>query len=120
LESGADDFIRKPVSPAELVARVRALERLKGLSDQIQSQVTMLEESQQLREEWVHMIVHDLRSPLAATQGYTELVSNQVEGKNQKRLERVLTEADRLSSMLGEMLIMAKSTSGRLELRKGL
>jgi adenylate cyclase len=38
LEAGADDFISKPFQPAELVARVRSLLRVKALFDEVERQ----------------------------------------------------------------------------------
>ncbi|MFM2060127.1 MAG: hypothetical protein RLY71_4512 [Pseudomonadota bacterium] len=38
LEAGADDFLGKPVSQAELMARVRSLLRIKALYDEVQRQ----------------------------------------------------------------------------------
>ena len=46
LEAGADDFVRKPIDPFELKARVRAIERLKGLHDEVCAQKRELERSQ--------------------------------------------------------------------------
>lgn len=42
LESGADDFLSKPVDPASLLARVRSLLRIKDLYDTVQAQKTEL------------------------------------------------------------------------------
>jgi len=44
LESGADDFIPKPVNQAELLARVRSLLRIKAYHDTIQQQAIELSE----------------------------------------------------------------------------
>ncbi len=52
LDVGADEFIRKPVKVEELQARVRSLLRLK--------------ESIEQRENFVHCLTHDLRTPLVA------------------------------------------------------
>jgi class 3 adenylate cyclase/AmiR/NasT family two-component response regulator len=42
LEAGADDFVSRPVSSAELLARVRSLIRVKRLFDRVEAQSTKL------------------------------------------------------------------------------
>lgn len=44
LDAGADDFVSKPFSPPELLARVRALLRAKELHDTVQQQAAQLAE----------------------------------------------------------------------------
>src|ERR1700675_2910266 len=44
LEAGGDDYLTKPVDQAALVARVRAMLRIKGLHDTVQEQARRLED----------------------------------------------------------------------------
>lgn len=59
LDSGADDFIRKPVEIDELLARVRSLLRLKHSVDE-------REQMMRMQEDFVSRLTHDLRTPLVA------------------------------------------------------
>ncbi|MEJ8847967.1 response regulator [Variovorax rhizosphaerae] len=62
LEAGADDFLSKPVSQAELLARVRSLLRIKNLYDQVQRQSAELAEWNRQLEERVAKGVRELES----------------------------------------------------------
>lgn len=66
LDVGADEFIRKPVKLDELLARVRALLRLKHTIDQ--------------RENFVSCLTHDLRTPLVAADRMLSLIQQGVFG----------------------------------------
>ncbi|WP_404789492.1 response regulator [Altericista sp. CCNU0014] len=59
LESGADDFVRKPVDVDELAARVRSLLRLKHSIDE-REQLALQ------RQDFIAHLTHDLRTPLVA------------------------------------------------------
>jgi len=48
IESGADDYITKPVNKHELLARVKSLLRIKYLHDQLQEKVKQLEETKEV------------------------------------------------------------------------
>ncbi|NJR31600.1 MAG: hypothetical protein HC778_00400 [Chamaesiphon sp. CSU_1_12] len=59
MDAGADDFIYRPIAPTDLLARVRALLRLKRSIDEREAMVSM-------REEFVYRLTHDLKTPLVA------------------------------------------------------
>ncbi|MBW4515710.1 MAG: hybrid sensor histidine kinase/response regulator [Timaviella obliquedivisa GSE-PSE-MK23-08B] len=59
LDIGADEFVRKPVDPEELLARVRSLLRLKHSIDERELMMRQ-------REDFVSRLTHDLRTPLVA------------------------------------------------------
>lgn len=117
LAAGADDFVRKPFRPTELVARITAVRRMKVLHDRIAEQNRQLKRAEELRRDWIHMIVHDLRNPLAVIQGSAELLRLRAQVGQEKALARIERESRRVHGMLEQMLVMAKSEAGRLKLQ---
>jgi two-component system sensor histidine kinase/response regulator len=96
LDSGADDFIRKPVEVEELLARVRSLLRLKHSVDERDAIARQ-------REDFVSRLAHDLRTPLVAAERTLALMQEGTFGK----LSPAVTEA---------LTIMARSNHNLLEM----
>jgi two-component system, sensor histidine kinase and response regulator len=100
LDSGADDFIRKPLDIGELLARVRSLLRLKQSIDE-------LEEMAKIREDFVSRLTHDLRTPLFAAERMLGLL----QGGN----------VEQLSPQMEEIVqIMARSNRNLLDMVNNL
>lgn len=94
LDAGADEFIRKPVHIEELQARVRSLLRLKQTIDQ--------------RENFVHCLTHDLRTPLVAADRMLALIGQGVFGEVslelQKAVGSIINSNQNLLQMLNTLL----------------
>jgi two-component system sensor histidine kinase/response regulator len=99
-EVGAVDYVTKPFNGAELLARVRthlelklARERLREMNDE--------------KNEFMGIVAHDLRNPLGAIQGYSEMI---IDDREMSRAEidacvsRILETARRMSDMVRNLL----------------
>jgi signal transduction histidine kinase len=111
LDSGADEFVTKPVNGPELRARTRSMLRIKRLYDELQETIHM-------REQLADMIVHDMRSPLYTVMLYSDLLEkrNGADEQAQQLTGKIRAQAHRLNSMLTDMLLLAKRKAGKLVL----
>ncbi len=113
LDSGADEFVSKPVNGPELRARVRSMLRIKRLYDEMQ-------ETLRLREDLADMIVHDMRSPLYTVMLYADLLEkrNGRDSQHRQLIGKIRAQAHRLNAMLTDMLLLAKRKAGKLVLER--
>ncbi|ACB51857.1 two-component hybrid sensor and regulator [Crocosphaera subtropica ATCC 51142] len=106
LDTGADDFIRKPVQIDELQARVRSLLRLKQSIDQ--------------REHFVHCLTHDLRTPLVAADRMLSLITQGVFGeitlKTKDALNNIIRSNQNLLEMINKLLDVHSYEEGQKKL----
>ena len=111
LESGADEFLTKPVNGAELRARVRTMLRIKHQYDSLQSVM-------QLREDLAHMLIHDMRNPLTVATLYNNILlkRDQLTPRDKEYANLVRDSLRNLAGFLDEILTAAKMEEGMLKL----
>ncbi|WP_138498031.1 hybrid sensor histidine kinase/response regulator [Nostoc sp. PA-18-2419] len=110
LDLGADDFIRKPVTVDELLARVRSLLRLKRSMDE-------RDEIARQREDFVSRLTHDLRTPLVAADRMLMLFQQGALGALSPQMQEVIAIMARsninLLSMVNTLLEVYRFEAGR-------
>lgn len=103
--AGADDYISKPVDSHELRLRVRAFLRARRL---FRERNALLAEAQQLhaiKDDFVALLVHDLRNPLAGLLAYLEMLGfESISQSARETLEGATAAARRLHDLTGELL----------------
>ncbi|MUG92672.1 response regulator [Scytonema sp. UIC 10036] len=97
LDLGADDFIRKPVTVDELLARVRSLLRLKHTIDE-------RDEIDLQRQDFVSRLTHDLRTPLVAADKMLMLFQQGALGNLSDQMQEVIDIMARSNSNLLTMV----------------
>ena len=106
LESGADDYMVKPFDNRELLARVKALLRIKALHDEVR-------ELAKVREQVVYTVSHDFRTPLVGIRGAVQNLLSGLVGDisddQREYLELVDDAAKRLAEMTDQMCALAKT-----------
>lgn len=109
LDSGADDFIRKPFDIEELQARIRSLLRLKQAID---AQAVMIRQ----RDDFVARLTHDLRTPLIAANRILQFCKEETFGTVADGVKSVLTDTiennRQLLSMVNTLLEVHRCEAG--------
>jgi signal transduction histidine kinase len=119
VESGADDFLSKPLDSTEVVIRVRSLLRLKSYHDEIVAKNNHLLELEKIKDGLIHMVVHDLRNPLWAVFGYLDLLlldKQQFTQSQTKLIESCRGSCRELKEMVDSLLDIYKMEEGQMEL----
>jgi two-component system sensor histidine kinase/response regulator len=103
LDSGADEFISKPLSSLELRARVRSMLRIKQQYDALQRTL-------QARDTLSHMIVHDIRNPLSAVTLNIQLLKRKANltPEQIRILDVIYNQANDVSAFLEDLLLLTR------------
>lgn len=121
IKAGANDFISKPIDIEEIALRTRNACRSKQLYDEVGDALHRLQEMEELRDNLVHMIIHDLRSVLSGVSGYLHLLVKRarakLEANEQKCLDKALSSSDKLNEMISSLLDVSRLEAGEMTIR---
>ncbi len=117
-KNGAFDFLAKPFTPDELRSSVRkaSIHLMAGRRAR-----ELEKEKRQVRFEFISVLAHELKSPLAAVDGYLRLLEDMVPetgGDTQHHvISRALFRLDSMRDLIFDLLDMTRVESGERERR---
>jgi signal transduction histidine kinase len=87
---------------------------------QLALQNEQLREADRIKDEFVALISHDLRTPLTSIMGYLELILDDANVTDEQRgyLDVVDRNANRLLHLVNDLLFVARLEAGQLELQR--
>ncbi|GGI73291.1 sensor histidine kinase [Deinococcus wulumuqiensis] len=129
LGAGADALIGDTTPPQALAAQVLTLLRRASQQTQLHERVERLqgrldtwEHDEQVRDQLVHMLVHDLKNPIAAVIGLLQIIEEDAGLSDESRelLRLCRDESQHLLHLSVNMLDVRKIQAGKMNLRREL
>ncbi|OHE82505.1 MAG: hypothetical protein A2107_06780 [Verrucomicrobia bacterium GWF2_62_7] len=126
---GGVDYITKPFQFEGVHARVETHLKLRQLQKELEHQNQQLKESydrlrelETLRDNLVHLVVHDLRSPLAMMAGYVDLIKVKIAAKLNASevgyIDVVGKHTAKLLDMVTTLLDVSRMEAGQMPLNR--
>ncbi len=96
-------------------------DELEELGDSFNDMVMGLKQLEQLKDEFVFIAAHELRTPVAAMKGYLQLILDGTTGEipdaTRSFIEKVIASNQRLIQLVNDLLEVARSQAGRLTIK---
>jgi two-component system, sensor histidine kinase and response regulator len=119
---GGVDYITKPFQLDEVIARVETHLEIRRQKRQVQASYESLRRLECLRDSLIHMVVHDLRSPLMMLGGFLALLEKSESQNLSSNGSRFVVQArravDDLVGMVNSMLDVSRMEAGELKLNR--
>ncbi|HYK88495.1 MAG TPA: hybrid sensor histidine kinase/response regulator [Acidobacteriota bacterium] len=111
---GAYDFLAKPFTPEELRGAVRKAARHLILQRKARR---LAEEKRQVRFQFTSVLAHEMKAPLAAIEGYLQMIRERAVGESlasyDRMLDRCLLRTDGMRKLIADLLDLTAIESGQ-------
>jgi two-component system, sensor histidine kinase and response regulator len=116
-ETGAVDFLHKPIDPRVILGKVDVFVQLYQQRQQLKAQNASLERALQLNEAMIAVLTHDLRTPLSAISLCADRILVEVgDGPLARTAHHVETSARRMARMIDQLLDFSRIRTGVMRL----
>ncbi|MBN1656106.1 MAG: response regulator [Deltaproteobacteria bacterium] len=111
---GAFDFLAKPFTPDELKSALRKASRHFVIQKQARQ---LAEEKRRIRFQFLTVLAHELKAPLAAIEGYLFILRDRLAGDDpaayDRIVERSLTRIEGMRKLIFDLLDLTRIESGQ-------
>jgi two-component system sensor histidine kinase/response regulator len=122
-EAGGVDYVTKPFQFEEVLARVRAHVALSRARSELTQSYQRLRALEELRDNLVHMVVHDMKSPLTAILLHLGLLKRPVAAlaeNTQEILRTAVSATEMLSQMVNDLLDVSRLEEGKMPVERAI
>ena len=111
---GAHDFLPKPFTPEDLRVAIRRVVRHLAVQREARR---LAEEKRQVRFQFISVLGHELKAPLAAVEGYLQIMKDGSAGSDPavvaRIIDRALVRTEGMRKLIVDLLNMTRIESGR-------
>ena len=118
LEAGADGYLVEPMEPEELVANVKALLRMRQAESERQAALEALREADRRKDEFLAMLAHELRNPLAPIRNAVEILKQEDPAMRERARLLIGRQVTHLARLVDDLLEVSRITQGKVTLQR--
>jgi len=122
-DAGGVDYVTKPFQLEEVLARVKTQVALRQARVALAGSYRRLRTLEQLRDDLVHMVVHDMRSPLLALLVNLRVLKrpgSALDDESRETLEDAIQSAEALSRMANNLLDVSRLEDDKMPLQRAV
>jgi two-component system, sensor histidine kinase len=119
LDGGADGYLAQPFESQELVATVNSLLRLNQTEQDLRQHADQLREADRRKNEFLSMLAHELRNPLAAITASLSLLDRRdpLDDVERRARDVLARQSSNLGRLIDDLLDVARVTQGKIEFK---
>jgi signal transduction histidine kinase len=118
LAAGADDYVTKPFSARELTARVQSLLAVSKARRETERLRAIAESANRTKDEFLAMLGHELRNPLAPILTALQLMTLRGDGSALKERTVIARQVRHLVRLVDDLLDVSRIARGKVVLRQ--
>ncbi len=119
LDAGADGYLVEPIEPEELLANVRALLRMRRAERERQAALEALQEADRRKDEFLAMLAHELRNPLAPIRNAVEILRLSADRPVRERARELIgRQVVHLARLVDDLLDVSRITQRKIVLQR--
>jgi signal transduction histidine kinase len=118
LDAGADGYLAEPLEPGELIAHVRALLRVREAERERQAAMAALQEADRRKDEFLAMLAHELRNPLAPIRNAVEILKSEDPALRERARTIVSRQVSHLARLVDDLLEVSRITQRKVVVKR--